>query len=58
MIVIDFGKQHMLDTDPKTIQEISFTGRILRAESETISFITKKVKETTVYFLQRTVRVL
>ena len=58
MLVIYFGKQHVLDTNPKTIQETSFTGSILRAESETISFITKKVKETTVYFLQRTVRVL
>ena len=41
-----FKKTKKLDTDPKEIQQINFTGDLNRAEGSTMFFIIKEVKET------------
>ena len=44
MIAIDLSKQQELDTDPKAIQQINFTGNLDRGV--TIFFVNKEEKET------------
>ena len=44
MIAIDLSKQEELDTDPKAIQQINFTGNLDRGV--TIFFVNKEEKET------------
>ena len=56
MIAIDLSKQQALDDDPKTIQQINFTGNSDRAEGATIFSIVGNVKETILDFSQRTVK--
>ena len=46
LIAIDLTKQQKLDTDPKAIQQINFTGNIDREEGSTMFFIIEKAKET------------
>ena len=46
----------MLATDPKTMQQINFTGHLDRAGNKTKFFIIKEVKETILDFSQGTVR--
>ena len=65
MIAIDLTKQQALYTDPKEIQQINFTGNIIRKNNGsgninvyTIFFIIEEAKETDLDFLQETVRVL
>ena len=58
MIAIDLSKQQALDTDPKAMQHISFSGNLDRAEGATMFFITEEAKETVLDFSQGTVKVL
>ena len=60
MIVTDLSKQQALDTDPKPIQQISFTGKKPRGGNSNTRkfFIIEKVKETILDFSQETVKVL
>ena len=55
MIAIDFSKQQVLDADPKTIQQINFTGNL--KEQSTIFFIIEESKKTVLDFSQGTVKV-
>ena len=58
MIAIDLSKQKTLDVDPRAIQQINFTTNLDRVGNTTTFFIIEEVKETVLYFLQRTVKVL
>ena len=60
MITINLSKQQALDADPKMIQQINFTGNIVRdgGGDTTMFFITGETKETILGFQQGTVRVL
>ena len=58
MTAIDLIKQQALDTGPKSIQQINFTGNLDRAEGATILFILKNQVETILIFSQGTVSVL
>ena len=58
LIVIDLSKQQKLDADPKTIQQINFTGNIDRVEGAAMFFIIEKAKETVLDFSKGTVKVL
>ena len=55
MIAIDLSKQQELNSNPKAIQQINFTGN-LEQQAKTF-FITKEVKETVLDFSQGTVKV-
>ena len=54
MIAIDPSKQQALDTDPKVIQQINFTGNINRRRNvndhAAMFFIIGEAKETTLDF--------
>ena len=39
LIAIDLSKQQKLDSDPKAMQQINFTGNLTRADSATVFFI-------------------
>ena len=56
MIAIDLCKQHVLDDDPRTIQQITFAANLVRAGSTTFSFLKKQ--KTALDFSQGTVKVL
>ena len=43
-IAIDFSKRQKLDADPKSIQQINFTGILDRAEGATMFFIVEEAK--------------
>ena len=58
LIAIDLSKQQKLDADPKSIQQINFTGNLDRAEVSTISFIIEEAKGTALDFSKGTVKVL
>ena len=58
LIAIDLSKQQKLDADPKTIQQINFTGNLDRGEGSTIFFIIEEAKETILEFSNGTVKVL
>ena len=58
MIVVDLSKQHVLDADPKAIQQINFTANLDRAGNTRIYFILEEAKETVLDFSQGTVKVL
>ena len=60
MITIYLSKQQALDTDPKAIQQINFTGNIARQgiADTTVFFIIEEIKETILSFSQGTVREL
>ena len=58
LIAIDLSKQQKLDTDPKAIQQINFTGNLSRAEGSTMLFIIEEAKETVLDFSKKTVKVL
>ena len=46
MIAVDINKQQTLDADPKTKQQINFTGNLDWAADTTIFFIIEETKET------------
>ena len=56
MIAIDLSKQQALDADPKSIQQINFTGNL--EQQATIFFIIEDAKESAWDFSQWTVKVL
>ena len=58
MIAIDLSKQQALDTDPKAMQQINFTGNLDGNNNRLIVFIIEQVKETILDFSQGTVRAL
>ena len=58
LIAIDSRKHQKLDADPKTIQQINFTGNLNKAEGTKMFFIMEEAKETTLAFLKVTVKVL
>ena len=53
----DLSKQQKLDADPKTIQQLNFTGNLGR-DGNTIFFIIKETKETVLDFSKGKVQVL
>ena len=58
MIAVDLSKQQALDTDPRTIQQINFTGNLDRVGNTRVYFILEEAKETILHFSQGTVKVL
>ena len=58
MVKIDSRKQQALDVDPKTIQQMNFTGNLDRAAGATMFCIIKEAKETILGFSQGTIKVL
>ena len=58
LIAIHWSKDQKIDTDPKAIQQINFTGNLDTAESATLFFITEDTKETDLDFSKGTVKVL
>ena len=56
--MIDLSKQQALDADAKAIQQINFTANLDQGRNTTMFFIIEEAKETTLVFLQGTVRVL
>ena len=57
MIEVDLSKQKELDSDPKTIREINFTGNLDKAEGSTMFFIIEEAREIVLDFSQGTVKV-
>ena len=55
MIAIDLSKQQALDSDPRAIQRITFTGNI--EEQKTIFLTFKEVKQTFLVCSQGPVKV-
>ena len=47
------NKQLALDTDPKAIQQINFTGNLRGADDRIMFFITEEAKETILDFCKR-----
>ena len=58
MIAIDLSKQQALDADPKTINQINFTGNLSGTNNRLIFLIIEEAKETILDFSQGTVKVL
>ena len=67
MIAIDLSKQQALDTDPKAIQQINFTGKLNRGKNNDgqdinddaiMFFINEEAMQTVLNFSQGTVKVL
>ena len=58
MIAINLSKRQALDVDPKTIQQINFTGNIDRNRNTTVFFVIEEAEETFLDFSQETVKVL
>ena len=46
VIAIDLSKQQLLDADPKTMQQINFTGNLDQAGNTTIFIIIQEANET------------
>ena len=58
MIAVDLSKQQALDTDPRAIQQINFTGNLDIAGNTRVYFILEEAKKTILDFSQGTVKVL
>ena len=62
MIAIELSKKQALDADPKTVQQISFTGNLNLGENVNVNtiffFFFYEKKETILDFSQRFVKVL
>ena len=58
MIAADLSKQHVLDADQRSIQQINFTEKLDRAGNTRVYFILEEAKETILDFSQGTVKVL
>ena len=58
LIPINLSKQKKSDADPKSIQNINYTGNLDRAESSTMLFITEEAKETVLDFSKGIFKVL
>ena len=57
LIIIDLKKQQALDADPKSIQQITFTGKLERGNTK-MFFTTENVKENISDFSTGTMKVL
>ena len=57
MVAIDLSKQHVLNADPKAIQQFNFTAYLKRANTR-FYFILEEPKETVFEFSEGTVKVL
>ena len=59
MIATDLSKQQAVDTDPKAMQQIKYTGNLAQnpVANTTMFFITEEAKETVLDFSQGTVKV-
>ena len=57
MKAIDLTKQQQFDADPKTVQQINFTGRQDRVGETTMFFIIEEAKEIVLDFSQGNVEV-
>ena len=55
MRAIDLSKQQALDTHPKVIKQINFTGNLDLSEQTTMFFIIEEAKETILDFSQENV---
>ena len=58
MIAIDLSKQQAIETDPKIMQQVNFTGNLDQAGNTTVFFIIKEALKTILDFLQATMSVL
>ena len=61
LIAPDLSKKKFLDTDPRAVQQISFTGKIKSTVANTrviIYYILEQLKETMLEFYKRTTKVL
>ena len=58
MIATDLSKQQAVNTDPKAIQQITFTINLNRDGNRTVLFIIEVANETILDFSQETVKVL
>ena len=58
LIAIDLCIRQKVDADPKSIQQINFTGYLDRADDAAMFFIIEESKETILDFSEGTVRVL
>ena len=58
MIAIDLSKQQALDTNPKEIQQINFTGNLSGNSNRLMFFIIEEAKDTILHFSPGTVKVL
>ena len=57
-ITIDLSEQQELDSDPKPVQQINFTGDLKRGEDAAMFFIIEEAKGTILDFSQGSVKVL
>ena len=57
MMTIDLNNQQVSAANPKSIQQINFTGNLVDANNRVIFVIIKEAKQTIVEFLQETVKV-
>ena len=58
LIAIDLSKQQKLDTDPKAISKINFSGNIDSEEIATMFFVIEQAKGTVLDFSKGTLKVL
>ena len=58
LIAIDLSKIQKLDADPKAIQQINFTGNLIRGGGARMYFIIAEAKETILDFPKGAVKVL
>ena len=58
MIAVELSKQKALDFDPKTIQQINFTGNLDTAGNTRVYFILEEAKETVLGFSQGIVKLI
>ena len=58
MIATDLSRQQAVNTDPKAIQQITFTINLNRDGNKTVLFIIEVANETILDFSQETVKVL
>ena len=56
MIATDLSNQHVLDVDPRAIQQINFTTSLARAGNTTMFFIIEEADETVLDVSQGTVK--
>ena len=58
LIAIDLSKQQKLDADPKSIQQVNFTGNLDQGGIKQTFFITEEAKETILDFSKSTIKLL
>ena len=58
MLALDLSEPQALDADPKSMQQINFTGNLDETGNRKMIFIIEEAKKKLLDFLQGTVRVL